>query len=558
MDLSTYEIIRCAYRSRLLHRTEAGYRATVGVSFETIRDRRDDEAAMVTYYDMLDRECRNQCGESLRAMVTDYLRASAACAGEAFDWQQRRQLASRKKFCRWLFRRVSAPGKKIEEEESRYSKRDCDEALKAAFYPDGIEGDRVYDLIFVMLITFGIIRPCDRSASRSRDVSEADAMESFHKLADLVGLLRDDTPQMGVLPKPQVFDIALSILSGDMKELVADWSVARIWEMLSRIENACVTVSSPQKTADAGVNPVGYIMPGIWIDDADGGKSRFWIFPENKIMAFCYECIGGYEWVMRPYEFVFYQRTGEQEFEDFCVITTARGNEQIIEQGGVMDPDQMVTASYTLGRNNGFTYFGKISFTPLTVDAPSWMNWHSFRRLRPGSELHTRYSSLIADLYNPASPLSRFFRNAAPFLTDELNALVAIDNDYIYLSDLQMPDRYEMRCDVANDERYWYEPVYRTAPKGTNLRDIEISEEHPLYILPRFADRFKSDRHRRFAEACRNTDIGSQITIYHTGSNPRRVLCFNNFSIVFPLTDDYAELLGYGVERITRRSDLLR
>ncbi|MDE5786788.1 MAG: hypothetical protein K2H98_09670, partial [Duncaniella sp.] len=203
MDLTTYELIKSAYRSRLLFRTEAEYRTAVGVSFETIRDRRDDEAALKIYYNILDRECRAQCGETLHEMMSRYIKASAACGGEEFDWMQRKQLASRKKFCRWLFRRVSAPGKRLGvEAESRFSPRECDEALFEAFYPEGYEAGRVYDLGFVMLITFGIIRPYDLSAGRGHDISDGEVMKSIENFIALISLLRDDTPQMGVLSKP--------------------------------------------------------------------------------------------------------------------------------------------------------------------------------------------------------------------------------------------------------------------------------------------------------------------------------------------------------------------
>lgn len=558
MDLTTYELIKSSYRSRLLFRTEAEYRAAVGVSFETIRDRRDDEASLKIYYDILDSECRRQCGESLRLMMTHYIKASAACGGECLDWRQRRQLASRKKFCRWMFRRVSAPGKKMSvEEELKYSPRECDEALFDTFYPDGYEAGRVYDLVFVMLITFSVIPPYDLSAGRGRDVTDSEVKKSIDNFATLISLLRDDTPQMGVLPKPIVFDVTLTLLNNDTAELAAGYSVAKMWELLNRIEDACVAVSSPQMTADTEIAPTGYTMPGIWVDDKDEGQSRFWIFPENKLMAFCYQR-SGCEWVMKPYEFVFYRRNGERGFQDSCLFATARGNEQIINNGGVMQPSEVVTAAYSLYDSDEYAPFGEIFFRPESGDAPPWFDWHSFRRLPSDDERHTRFIQVIADIYDTATPLSMFFRNTAPFLTDEMDALIAIDNEYIYVSDAPAPDRFVLRCDMEDGEHFWYEPVYHSSKPAGNLRNIVVTEEHPLYILPRFSDMDNpvSERHRRFAEACRNTDINSQITIYHTPKHPQGLLCFNNFSVIFPLADDCEELKRYGVMKITRRDDI--
>lgn len=551
MQLSKYDALRLAYRSRLLYRTEAEYRAALGVSFETIRDRRDDRAAVATYYNILNRECLDRCDRDLRSMMTAYVEASAICAGTDFDWGERRQLASRKKFCRWLFRRASAPGRKMSvDEESRYSPRECDHRLYDEFYPSGYEAGRVYDLIFVMLITFGVIRPCDISAGRSRDISAADVERSVSALTSLVTLLRDDTPQMGVLPKPMVFEVTLNILSRAVDELADDCTPAQLWATLNAIEQACLAVSSPQMTADSSVTPSGYSMPGIWVDDADEGRSRFWIFPENKLMAFCYEQ-SGCEWVMKPYEFVFYSHAGEEGFAEFCLFVTARGNEQAIDCDGVMQPSEAVSCSYDCGDD---LPFDEISFSPERSEIPAWMDWRSFRRLPAGDPLHTRYSRVVADIYNPASPLSRLYRNSAPFLTDSLDSLIAIDNDYIYLSDLPAPSRFTLSLDPEG-EYYRYEPVYHRRP-AMNLREVEISPEHPLYILPRRCDKPTSERHRRFIEACRNTTMDSQVTIYHTRRHPGGILCFNNFSILFPLDDDLAELTRYGAVKVSHRSEL--
>ena len=227
MDLDIYEVIKSAYRSRLLFRTEAEYRQLVGVSFESIRDSRDDEAALSRYYDILNRECRQQCGENLYAMVAAYIEASEVCAGKDFDWMERRQLASRKKFCRWLFRKTSTAGKRMTlDEESRFSPKRCDAKLFEAFYPDGIEGGRAYDLVFVLLITFGVIKPYSLSSARSHDISTEEAAKSCDTMTALVTQLRDDTPQMGVLPKPAVFDISLEQLRQMVAGNFEDYSTA--------------------------------------------------------------------------------------------------------------------------------------------------------------------------------------------------------------------------------------------------------------------------------------------------------------------------------------------
>ena len=558
MDLDIYEVIKSAYRSRLLFRTEAEYRQLVGVSFESIRDSRDDEAALSRYYDILNRECRQQCGENLYAMVAAYIEASEVCAGKDFDWMERRQLASRKKFCQWLFRKTSTAGKRMTlDEESRFSPKRCDAKLFEAFYPDGIVGGRVYDVVYVLLITFGVIRPYSLSSARSRDISTEEAAKSCEAMTALVTTLRDDTPQMGVLPKPGVFDISLEQLRQMVAGNFEDYSIARVWELLNRIEDACIAVSSPQKTADTNTEITGYSMPGIWVDDADRGKSRFWIFPENKFMAFCYQQTGP-AWELIPYEFAFFRPKNDDEIDDNCIFVTGKGNEQIINSGELMQPDEIIFATYHLGEADSYGSFGEIEFAAETGSTPGWFDWRSFKRLSKGEALYRQFKQAVTDIYNPASPHSLLFCNTAPFLTDSLDSLVATDNDYLYISDLPRPEKFILKSNDDDDDRFWYEPSYSKAEPGRSLRNLVVSEAHPLYIIPRFIDidETKSDLHRRFAEAVLNTDLSNQITIYRTSRRPEGILCFNNFSLMIPLTTDVIE--KFGIEVITDKKEIFR
>ncbi len=558
MDLDIYEVIKSAYRSRLLFRTEAEYRRLVGVSFETIRDCRDDEAALERYYDILNSECRQQCGKNLYAMVAAYIEASEVCAGKDFDWMERRQLASRKKFCRWLFRKTSTAGKRMTlDEESRFSPKRCDAKLFEAFYPDGIEGGRAYDLVFVLLITFGVIKPYSLSSARSHDISTEEAAKSCDTMTALVTQLRDDTPQMGVLPKPAVFDISLEQLRQMVAGNFEDYSIARVWELLNRIEDACIAVSSPQKTADTNTEITGYSMPGIWVDDADRGKSRFWIFPENQFMAFCYHKAGA-GWQLTPYEFTFFRPKNDDEIGDNCIFVTAKGNEQIINSGELMQPDEIVFATYHLGEADDYGSFGEIEFEAETGSTPWWFDWRRFKRLSKGETLYRQFKQAVTDIYNPASPHSLLFCNTAPFLTDSLDSLVATDNDYLYISDLPRPEKFILKSYEGDGDRFWYEPSYSKAEPGRSLRNLVVSEAHPLYIIPRFIDidEKKPDLHRRFAEAVLNTDLSNQITIYRTSRRPEGILCFNNFSLMIPLSTDVIE--KFGIEVITDKKEFFK
>lgn len=574
MNLNTFDIIEAAYRSRLLFRTEEEYRQITGVAYETIRDCKEDTDALAAYYEKLDKECLRQCGMPLHTIMKYYMEASDICldgksadskgAAAGFDWMERDQLASRKKFCRWMFRKVSAPGRKMGiEEESRFKPKKSDPKLFDQFYPDGFEEGRLYDLIFVMLITFGVIRPYTSDSKRGRDITDSEAKRSCETFRNLVETLRDDTPQIGVLPKPMIFDITLKKLQEVEAHGLSHYSVAEIWDMLDNIENACLATASPQRASDAEVTMAGYSMPGIWVDDSDEGRSRFWIFPENKLMAFCYRSNGA-GWQLVPYEFVFFCSNNGDDFSESCTFATAKGNDDIIGKSDAMtEASEIVSTSYVtdcIAENDEL--FDKISFTIQSGNTPEWMDWHSFRRLDAADPLHARYMKVVKDIYDPESTQSLLFENVGALLTDAMNSLIAVDNEYLYVSDMPRPERFILICDKAKGYRFTYEPVFGKQPEVTGLRNAIVSEEHPLYLLPRdFPEpenqtdkKHIKERERLFKEACRNMDFGDQISIYRSPRYKRGNLCFNRFSLLFSLDEE--EIEKYGALRITKPAEL--
>lgn len=554
MELTIYDVIKAAYRSRLLARTDAEFRNLVGVSFETISDRRNDENAISYYYDILTKECHDQCEQSLYAMVASYIRASEASSGAYFDWRERRQLASRKKFCRWLFRKGAAPGRRMSvEEELKFSPKDCDHALFDSFYPEGIEAGRSVDIIFLLLITFGIIKPLSLSARRSRDISDIEAARSAMALKNLILQLRDDMPQIGVLPKPLAFDTSIEYIDQSELSGFRDYTIARIWHLLDSVEDACLALSSPQKASDSKTEFSGYSMPGIWVDDTDEGRTRFWIFPENKLMAFCYQKYYHDEWHLIPYEFAFLKNKNKNAFSDSCLFISAEGNRQILSDAhGVMSPSEAVLLSYRCGLPDyEYGTFSSINFEFEAGKRPLWYDWNSFTRLYSDDPRNIEFLQVISDIYNPDTIPHMLFKNAGPFMTDSVDAIIGMDNDFLYVSDMSSPAFFLLTQYKEAEGQFWYEPRFLVHP---NLRNVIISDKHPLYIVPRTArlDHPLNERHRRFAEAVANIGINDQVTICRTEFGKEGILVFNKFSQVFRLS----ELEAFGVVRITHRSQL--
>lgn len=551
MELGIYDVIKIAYRSRLLFGTDLEYREYLGVSFETISDNHDDERMMNLYYDMLDKECLAQTGRNLYAMVASYLKASEISRSTDFDWKGRKQIASRKKFVRMLFRMSAAPGVNLSVEEIlKFRPKDGDKELIESICPEGFAKDGNIDLVFLMLITFGIIKPYSPKMKR-RNANGKEQESSLLCMIGLVDTIKEDMPRIGVFPKPLIFDTVPEVLQSAKKDL-AVCTPAWFWNLLNLIEDACISNASPSRVAESMLELTGLSMPGIWVDDKDNGQSRFWIFPENKYMAFCFSGKNG-SWQLTPYEFCFHAKKYKTHIDEVCAFVTAKGNRQVLSSSDrTMDSGEVVTLPYELVPSDEYASFGEIRFESDATERPSWFDWNSFKRLLPDAPLSEEYSGLVAELYDSSSPRSVLLTNNAAFITDVIDCLIAIDNDYLYVSDIRHPEKCILKRDADGSDMYWYLPCYKSEPPR-NLIDLEVSDEHPLYVFPRnIVSEFKiPDRYRRFVEAVDNTEIDDQISIYETVDTGQKIICFNRFSCIYVIDDLLSDLSQFGVRRLT-------
>lgn len=552
MDLSTFEVIKTAYCSRLLFRTDGEYKKCFGVTFETVSDNRDDRRMMTACYDALNDECMVVTCESLRSLVRAYVSASEMAQGIDFDWGERRQMATRKRFVRMLIRRVAASTVPLTvDEELKFKPRECDSRLIQTIYPNGLtEGCNDY-LVFLALLTFGIVKPRGINNVRSRNIVDKEVSEQLAAMIELVKTIQDDMPQIGVLSKPLVFEHVLDMLN-DAKSDYSDCTPAWFWALLSTIVDACSVTASPTLVADSMLQTVGYSMPGIWIDDSDGGCNRFWIFPENKYMAFCYSRDGD-SWTLSPFEFCFYSSRRYGEISSVCVFVTAKGNMRLLaDPTATIDKSEIATMEYSVNERDSEGRFREISFKPVTVADSVRFDWEKFTRLRSDDKMFEQYARIIDELYKPSSPLSFLFTNTAPAMTDAINSLIAIDSDYIYISDMRRPDRFVLEKDRTVCDAYNYNAYYNVEPPR-NLINLEVSSRHPLYLFPRNAENrgHVPNKYKRLIEAIDNTEIHDQISIYQASPSSPKLLCFNRFSCIYSIDDILRDLARLGAACFT-------
>ncbi len=159
MDTSTkYELISVAYRSRFLFRSEGEFREAIGVSYETVVNNRESARDIDVYYNIIDRKTEDVAGMSLEEVMGDYLRASEFYL--SLDWGDRSQLASRRKFCRMLFRLYATAGLSLTNDEIfKFRMKNDDRRLLGEFFPDGEGEAPAVNVALIVLFAFGVVRP---------------------------------------------------------------------------------------------------------------------------------------------------------------------------------------------------------------------------------------------------------------------------------------------------------------------------------------------------------------------------------------------------------------
>lgn len=127
-----FDYISIAYRSRLLYRSDSEFRDALGVSFETVANNRHSARDMEMYLGVLSKCAENETALSIVDVIDAYVEASEAYL--TLDWGDRTQMASRRKFCRMLFRLYATEGKSLSNEELfKFKIKNDDRRLLNAF-----------------------------------------------------------------------------------------------------------------------------------------------------------------------------------------------------------------------------------------------------------------------------------------------------------------------------------------------------------------------------------------------------------------------------------------
>lgn len=542
-------MISVAYRSRLVFRTEAEFRRGVGVSYETVMNNRASERDMEMYFGAMSRAAAEVVDEPLAHVIEAYLAASEFYLG--VEWGDRSQLASRRKFCRMLFRTYATGGMRLTADELfKFGMKEDDSRLLREFFPKGTDEDPAVDLAMVLLMAFGVLRPF-RENSRGRDLSDDDTLEALRRLRGLIEVLKADTPRLGSTEKPLAFDEILGMIeeriAGEAKER-EDCNALWMYSLVANIGGICRSLVLAEGTR-RGVERFSELsLEGIWIDDADRGRSRFWIFPQFNQMAFCYE-YDGRTWRLRPYEFRVRLAESEDYWDAFILVAPEDNLRFILSPESVIETSRIASGLIEGEFSEAMDELLRLTMREDSRSFPQWVSWRRWERLSADDERYGRFHGLLMDLYDPLSPGSLFLENMAPDLVDRINNLIGRDNEYLYVYDWQ-PRRFAIR--ERGRDMFVYEVATDDEVPPQSLLRMKVSEEHPLYAIPLELERrrYGNSALDRLAEILTDAENIRDAFIIHPadGADPRLCLPTYGFTIALNMT----ALAPLGLRKFTR------
>lgn len=537
-----FDSIVVAHRSRMLFRSDAEYRAALGVSFETVVNNRESARDMEMYFGILAHRSAEVIDESLEDLVQSYKAASEFYL--SLDWSDRRHMTPRRKFCRMLFLLYATACKRLAaNEQLRFKIKDNDENLLKIFFPQGTDGEPSVDICLIMLFAFGILRPYSEN-SRGHDLRDKEIIDSLKKLRSLIDVLKGDIPRLGSTEKPLVFDEWLNIIddylsTGDSLE---DCTPIWMWTSLKSISRACRSLVIAERLRVEGEQLCGLRLFGIWIDDADEGENRFWIFPDNNMLCFCYE-YDGVKWRLSPYEFKV-RLADNPDYPDTYILIAPAGNLKFI-----LSPDRVIGPEHiSIGTIEGefdqtTGEINLLTFHEGPKSSPEWFDWRTWERLSSDDARHERFRGVLRSIYNPKSTSAMLFEITAVELIDRFNNLIGRDNRYLYVYDWQ-PKRCVIR--ERKTETFTYEVAPEEELPSQTLLDVDISVRNPLYAIPLEIERksYGCLELDRFVEIMSDADNIREVYIMHSDRTRLPRLCFPTYSLTIALDMDILGEMG--------------
>lgn len=522
---SKIETLRTVINSRLLFNTKEEAEGFLGIKLKNIRS----ENNIRTYIDRLEEKAELEAMTDLKDLVDSYSTALEQYnldGGLRFhsDTSERRTREEVRKILAvrlfvWTFLGHTFEGK---DRSLRLDERGRFPKDTFRHYCPEPGGEEAIDVCFTVLFNWNIVSPNGSNTTDYRDGATRSA-----RMLELVSLIKKELPRIGIFEAgglPQV-NMIIRELDFCIHHGISPTSAA-FWLMLRQIGVAALASSAGDVLETAGITTYGLALHGIWKDNVDNGVRRFWVFPSNYHFAFSFELGDDPTWHLKPYEF-FTSTTdvlaGDED--DFTVwMSPEHTMETILKGGRGIDSDNVAYAKFDYEVDEA-DRIKAIEFLPMKPHLPQPLPWRRLERVEE--------DDYIFSLAQKALSLNHLRLEDDNCLINVTNALVGIDNDYIYLYDYPLeikPFKIETVSEGPYPHTYEYRPVEPIEKK--NIPDL-VKNHAMVYRIPRHPQ-FKSDtiKTKDYIEklnfAIENIKIDSSVTIYHFGENDHRIVIFFN------------------------------
>lgn len=519
-----------------------------------------DATVQEDIYQRLNDFCKETTDYGLKFMVKAYRRASEAFKDKEL-WQGRRS-GTRRDFALKLFLTAYFPQNNMLAEGALddLKGRDDDDELLARFLPRaGSEGGEQIDIVFTTLLAWDVVRPYTEKRHKPDDKAE----QTRNMIALLMRLQTLLNSRVGILEESPIIADHITSLLRDLENDVQH-SAAQFWNILDEICETLRGGDSPSDLSDLGMVSLPFDMPGLWVDDSDLGRSRFWVVPDNFRMIFCYE-FNGSRMKLTPYELILNYISDVA----YGTLVTPLANELLLKSGRTPIAE-FVSFDFKFG-NVPKGYADAMHLSPDSPTRPDWFDWSAFLRLHPGDVRYHKFMDLIHYYYIESEMLrTEDLRNDYRWMSDCINTLVAVDREYIYIWDRPAEGQFRLLPVGDEEDHFVYGCDTSLVPPG--LLGVKPDKEHPLYLIPRTAEGFanadllmcqrgitveEQELYRRFKDAAQNTGINDMISIYRIGrkqADRLTRLCFNNYSVT---VDFDRALTHYGIRRYASLKELI-
>lgn len=271
-------------------------------------------------------------------------------------------------------------------------------------------------------------------------------------------------------------------------------------------------------------------LPGLWVDEDDGGRSRFWVFPSNLKAAFSFTRDEDGRWTFDAFEFIMTTHDLEDNdiSKDFAVWAAFDYSRNIIARPGSVIEESDAVKYYGIEPHWRNSEIVRFNMTPLGNPEARTV---TFRRIGEDFAGYGTFRSVIRSVVRLKSrhiPMIKVY-----------DALLAVDEDFIYLRDKDWR-REQFGLEEDEDGYFAYE-MEEAALKAIPRNLIEVlsrkgegADGIRVYALPRKLHDSESvvyeGRLARLKYVMKHLTLQNQVTIYRFDDD-EPVIFFNDYSV---------------------------